>query len=259
MPRYAYGAWPPTLHPAGELIGLGREIPLTADGCAYQLLEPHWLWLYYDDREIAPFSYSPPKTFRARLRAFFEASKARCQVCGYEPTNQYRHTIVDGLCRTCQFQRAWCQQVLDIRHWAQSMLQDEHAVLLDTETTGLGDRDVLIELALLSTSSRELLFSSLIRPNQPIPWAVSLRNSLQDEQMRSAPTFRQVWDDLLPILELNQTVISYSAAFHHSRLDWTAQLNGCQLPPLKWECLMTRYATFYGRVRPGDDESPFQW
>ncbi len=66
VPRYAYEAWPPTLHPAGELIRLGREIPLTADGCAYQLLEPHWLWLYYDDREITPFNYSPPKTFRAR-------------------------------------------------------------------------------------------------------------------------------------------------------------------------------------------------
>ena len=259
VPRYAYGAWPPTLHPAGELIRLGREIPLTADGCAYQLLEPHWLWLYYDDREIAPFNYSPPKTFRARLRAFFEGGETMCQVCGYQPTDQYAGTIVDGLCRTCQFQRSWCQQVLDIRHWAQSMLRDEHAVLLDTETTGLGDRDVVIELALLSASDRQLLYNSLIRPNQPIPWAVSVRNSLRDEQMRSAPTFHQVWKDVLPILERYQTVISYSAAFHQARLDWTAQLYGYRLPPLKWECLMTRYARFYGKVRPGDDESPFQW
>src|SRR6266567_4778636 len=35
---------------------------------------------------------------------------------------------------------------------AQSMLRDERAVLLDTETTGLSERDVVIELALLSVA-----------------------------------------------------------------------------------------------------------
>src|SRR5258708_7230006 len=68
VPRYAYGAWPPTLHSAGELIRLGRVVPPTADGCAYQLREPHWLWLY-DERVATPVPLPPPKTFRARLRA----------------------------------------------------------------------------------------------------------------------------------------------------------------------------------------------
>lgn len=258
VPRYAYGAWPSTLHPAGELLRLGREIPPKADGCAYQLREPHWLWLYYDEREIAPFAYSPPpkQTLRARLRAFFKKEEddydytwyTRCQICGYTPSDPYAGLIDEGLCRTCRFQRDWGREIQDIRHWAQRVLQDEHAILLDTETTGLQKHDEVIELALLSTSDRRLLYHSLIRPSQPISWERSLRY-VPDKQRRSAPTFGEAWRDVLPILESSSTIISYNADFHRVRLAWTARQYGYQLPPLRWECLMTRYAVFYAKPR----------
>jgi DNA polymerase III subunit epsilon len=262
VPRYAYGAWPPTLHPAGELKRLGREIPPSPDGCAYRLWEPHWLWLY--DERVAPPAPPPPppKTFGARVRAFFlgeEAGKAICQVCGYEPADDRSADLVDGLCRTCHFQRAWRQKVQDIRHWAQRVLLDEGAILLDTQTTGLGERDVVIELALLSASEGVPLYNTLIRPNRPIPWAATLRHSLMDADVRSAPTFGEIWADLLPILERYQRVISYNAAYHRGRLDWTAQVYGFRLPPLKWDCLMTRYAEFYGQLRNGDAANPYRW
>ncbi len=259
VPRYAYGAWPPTLHPAGELKRLGREIPPTPDGCAYQLLEPHWLWLYTDERQVAPYEYSPPSTFRQRLRAFFEEKPLWCQVCGYQPAHHDAGSLVDGLCRTCRWQRSWCQQVLDIRSWAQQMLQDEYALVLDTETTGLGERDVVTELALLSASDRQLLYNSQIRPYPLASLSMAWHDTLVDHRLQAAPTFWAAWRDVQPILEDHQTVISYNAAFHHARLAWTAQLYGYQLPPLRWECLMTRYAAFYGRVRPDDEESPYQW
>ena len=80
------------------MIRLGRVVPPTADGCAYQLREPHWLWLY-DERVATPVPLPPPKTFRARLRAFIlgeEAEKAMCQVCGYEPADDRSADLVDG-------------------------------------------------------------------------------------------------------------------------------------------------------------------
>jgi hypothetical protein len=54
-------------------------------------------------------------------------------------------------------------------------------------------------------------------------------------------------------------VISYNAAYHRGRLDWTAQVYGFRLPPLKWDCLMTHYAEFYGQVRNGDAANPYRW
>lgn len=56
------------------------------------------------------------------------------------------------------------------------MLRDERAVLLDTETTGLGERDVVIELALLSATEGTPLLNTLIRPDRPIPWDATLRH-----------------------------------------------------------------------------------
>ena len=261
VPRYSYGCWPPMMHPAGELKRLGREIPHEADGCAYQLLEPHWLWLYSDDREVSLTPLSRPKTFRERLRAFFffEEEKAFCQICGYEPEDNRSTDLVDGLCPTCHFQRAWLQRCQDIRRGAQNLLLDKHAVLLDTQTTGLGERDEVVELALLSAVEGVPIYNTLIRPKCPIPWEATLRHGLRDEDVRSARTFDEVWTDLLPLLERYQRVISYNAEFHRDRLDWTAQAYGYRLPPLTWKCLMIHYATFYGQIRPGDATSPFRW
>ncbi len=259
VPRYAYGAWPDTLHPAGELRRLGRQVPPSPDGCAYQLWEPHWLWLYYE-REATPVPPPPPKTFRARLRMFFFGGETTmCQICGYEPDPDHAGTIVNGLCQTCHLQQAWRRQIQEVRYWAQSMLRDERAVLLDTETTGLSERDVVIELALLSVAEGTPLLNTLIRPDRPIPWEATLRHGLYDSDMRSAPPFGDVWGELLPILERHQTVISYSAAYHQTHLEWTAQLYGYQLPPLEWHCLMTRYAKFFGKIRLGDAQSLYQW
>ncbi len=106
-----------------------------------------------------------------------------CQICGYEPDPDHADTIVNGLCQTCHLQQAWRRQIREVHHWAQSMLQDERAVLLDTETTGLGEHDVVIELALLSVAEGKPLLNTLIRPDRPIPWEATLRHGLYDSDM----------------------------------------------------------------------------
>ncbi len=139
------------------------------------------------------------------------------------------------------------------------MLQDEHAILLDTETTGLGEHDGVIELALLSTMEGTPLLNTRIRPDRPIRRDATKRHGLTDANVRAAPTFGEIWGELLPLLESYPMVISYGAAFHRERLAWTAQVNGYRLPPLEWHCLMLWYATFYGEVRSGDADDPFEW
>ena len=261
VPRYAYGAWPAKASQFSGWMQCGRPGPPSPDGCACQLWEPHWLWLYYDEREATPVPPPSPMTFRARLRTFFfgEGETTMCHICGYEPDTDHAGTVVDGLCQTCHVQQAWRRQIREVRHWAQSMLRNERAVLLDTETTGLDERDVVIELALLSAMDGTPLLNTLIRSDRPIPWDATLRHGLYDSDMRSAPPFREVWGELLPILERYQTMISYSAAFHRSHLEWTAGLYGYQLPPLEWHCLMTLYARYYGKVYLDDSQCPYQW
>lgn len=251
VPRYAYSTWPSALKTAGELKRLGRQVPSSPDGCMYQLLEPHWLWLY-DEQKAIPYR----KTFGLSLRVFL-SGKVTCRVCEQEAVRF--SDLVDGMCQTCHFQSMWHQQCQEIRRWARTMLDDKQAVFLDTETTGLGDHDVVIEVALLRASDGIPLLNTLIRPNRPISWEATYRHFLTDAHVRSAPTFQEVWTQLQPLLEQFPTVIGYSAAFHRDHLQWTAQLYGYKLPSLEWHCLMTQYAVFYGKVRPEDAQSPFQW
>src|SRR5690554_7582336 len=53
--------------------------------------------------------------------------------------------------------------------WVQAAAQDlvEHAVVIDTETTGLGENDTVVELAVVDAKSRTVIFDSLIVPYSP--------------------------------------------------------------------------------------------
>ena len=53
--------------------------------------------------------------------------------------------------------------------WAQALLRDPSRwVMLDTETTGLGEADEIVQIAVISPSG-ETLINSLLRPSKPIP------------------------------------------------------------------------------------------
>ena len=53
------------------------------------------------------------------------------------------------------------------REWAQWVLSTPGIVIIDTETTGIGPCDEVIELAVLDTHGRVLL-DTLVRPTCPI-------------------------------------------------------------------------------------------
>lgn len=251
--RYAWGAWPAHLKTAGELHRSGLPIPDSPHGCYYQRLEPHWLWLY-DARKIVharpPLSPHPPLWFRAN---------ERCQRCGCEERERQGPPTVGGMCRACSFEREWTRQCNEIRTWAQASLQDNHTVLLDTETTGLGNTDTVIEIAVISAAQGATLLNTRIQNTRPIQEAAISRHHLTQSDLQSAPLFPAVWADLVAVLRQTQTVICYHADFHREKLTRTARHYGFALPLLEWQCLMNRYATFYGKVRKDDPVNPFQW
>ena len=142
-----------------------------------------------------------------------------CQICGYEPDRDHAETIVNGLCRTCHLQQAWRRQVQDVPHWAQKMLRDERAILLDTQATGLGERDVVIELALLSATEGTPLYDTLIRLNRPIPWEATSRHGLGMRICDQPLPLARSGPSCCPSSCAIRVVISYSAAFHRDRLE----------------------------------------
>lgn len=87
----------------------------------------------------------------------------------------------------------------------------ENPVYLDTETTGLGNTDEIIEISIVSMDG-DVLFDSLIKPKQAIPAASTAINHITMEMVADFPTFPQIWPVLLEIL-LPVPIGMYNAEF----------------------------------------------
>lgn len=119
-------------------------------------------------------------------------------------------------------------------------------VFLDTETTGIGLSDVVIEVAIVDHDG-VMLYNSLINPERPIPEDSSRVHGITDEMVRDAPTIRQAWDEIES--RLRQRAIGiYNAEFDLRLLKQSALLAG-----LPWRieenqafCVMKLFAAWYG-------------
>jgi DNA polymerase III epsilon subunit-like protein len=73
-------------------------------------------------------------------------------------------------------------------------------VVLDSETTGLGNEDEVIELALVHATGT-VLFCSLIQPQDPQrPDLATHIHGITRQLLSSAPSFPEVWPTIQAIL-----------------------------------------------------------
>jgi DNA polymerase III epsilon subunit-like protein len=88
-------------------------------------------------------------------------------------------------------------------------LRGSTLLLLDTETTGFSSKtDGLVEISIVridellvrDRSEPRLLFSSLIDPGVPSPWAGTPIHKLDVRDVVGAPTWIQLWEQVGPIL-----------------------------------------------------------
>ncbi len=127
--------------------------------------------------------------------------------------------------------------------WAYRVLASSRMVIMDTETTGLGVADEIVEIALL-TSRNQVLFDSLIRPSIPIPAVATAVHQLDDRAVAHAPTWPKIHDRVVALLQ-HKVVVTYNAEFDRRLIAQTAARYG--LPPLqpaRWICAMKAYAAY---------------
>jgi len=141
--------------------------------------------------------------------------------------------------------------------WALSLLYRTEWVILDTETTGLGTSDEIVQIAILSYDGSVLL-DTLIHPTQPIPTSATAIHGIKDIDVKNAPTFPEVFEQLRSILS-GKTIVIYNAQYDLRLLNQTiAKYN---LPPLKIdpkcvECAMLKYSAWIGE--PWEDGT-YKW
>jgi DNA polymerase-3 subunit epsilon len=132
--------------------------------------------------------------------------------------------------------------------WARALVEHPQTwLVLDTETTGLGYEDEIVQIGLLAPDGTVLL-DTLIRPTKPIPAAATAIHGITNEHVQDAPTMTDVYITLQQVIGAKNLVI-YNAEFDRRMLKQSLQARG--LPPLglgreRFLCAMGEYATFCG-------------
>ncbi len=134
---------------------------------------------------------------------------------------------------------------------AARLLRHQDLVILDTETTGLGNRDELVEICVIDLAG-DTLFETLLRPSRPIPAKARAIHGITDEMTAGAPTFAEISDQFLAILGLTpmRAIASYNIEFDQRLLLQTALTWQIRNPVgaryTEWHCLMQLYSAFHG-------------
>ncbi len=128
--------------------------------------------------------------------------------------------------------------------WARNLFAHPFYVL-DTETTGLGKTDEIVQIGIVDMSGA-VLFNQLIKPTIPIPYSASSIHGISDQDVAAAPSFKDIYIKLSMLLA-GQVVVAYNMEFDWRMLEQTA--GRYRLPVLrigKRDCAMKQYARFKG-------------
>ena len=129
--------------------------------------------------------------------------------------------------------------------WAYSMLQRDDWVLLDTETTGLGDAEI-VEIAIVDSQGSSVL-DTLIKPTISIPKDATLIHGITNEMVADSPNFPSVYPRIVAALE-NKDVVIYNADFDIHILKYCCNLHKLPLLEInkRSHCLMLWYSQWVG-------------
>ena len=142
--------------------------------------------------------------------------------------------------------------------WARSLLSGGEFVVLDSETTGLGNPIDFVEIGVVS-SRGEPLFDSLIKPSCPVQPGASRVHGHTAESLAGKRRFFEVYPDLLDVLWAKRVVV-YNASYDRRVWDAAVRRLGArsalagELAP--WECAMRAFAAYVGeRSKRGGHKS----
>lgn len=141
--------------------------------------------------------------------------------------------------------------------WARTMLDRSDWVILDTETTGLGGTDEVVQVSIMGKDGAEL-FNSLVKPTCEIDPRAEAVHGISKELLQNAPCFAEVWPKIIEAIGENGVVI-YNADFDVRMLRqsaWAARISPDTVSFLCYDA-MEQYAKWYGEWN--EYRGSFRW
>ena len=114
------------------------------------------------------------------------------------------------------------------------------------------------EVGLISTPYRytTIEMASLIRPHTPIPEQATAIHGITNDMVSTAPTFKQVWPLLYPLLCLYKVVV-YNAPYDMSIIKRLSLSERYTSKNVYADCAMRAYSAYF--QEPGFYENGFKW
>lgn len=123
----------------------------------------------------------------------------------------------------------------------------EKYVILDTETTGLGQNDVIIQIGIIDLDGN-ILMDTLVKPTKRkrMSSEATAVHGISMKMLNDEPTFREIFPEFLKIIG-TKTILIYNAKFDTRLIAQTVYQDEINTKKnIQALCLMKAYAIFVG-------------
>lgn len=146
-------------------------------------------------------------------------------------------TLDHGVCPSCKASRLVGDVKATAEHWISS-----NALFVDTETTGLGETDQAIEIAVIHRNG-SVLYQSLIKPTVAINPAAEAVHGISAKELANAPTWAEIHKEVCALVAGRQ-LISHNTDFDQRIIKQTCDAYGLSnIQPAGWGCTMSLLLT----------------
>jgi DNA polymerase-3 subunit epsilon len=143
------------------------------------------------------------------------------------------------------------RQIIEVRNaiidFSRGILSNKtNYVILDTETTGLGENDVIIQLSMIDCDGNALM-DTLIKPTKRKRMsseAIAV-HGITMAMLKDAPTFRDIYPRFCEIVK-GKKILIYNGQFDGKMIIQTALQDGINFKTIDALCIMIAYAAFVG-------------
>lgn len=128
-------------------------------------------------------------------------------------------------------------------------LFDKNAIIIDTETTGFSKKDEVIDLAVISFQTGQVIFQQYFIPEAPInPFAAKVHKlDLNKLNRLGAKPIYNYFQSLDLIFSSDYPIIAYNASFDKRLLDQSLLRYNKDVYNSKWHCAMKAFEMVHGK------------